>query len=92
VEAHLLDSVGDVKPDEGKVLKSPGQAVIGSRVGDGGPPCQRRPWPDCRPTWSRACSCSCHRTQKCPKRTGAGEGIGHRAAAPLRRQGSGGES
>jgi hypothetical protein len=37
VEAHLLDRVGNVGPDEGEVLESPSQAAIGSRVADGGP-------------------------------------------------------
>jgi hypothetical protein len=36
VEAHLLDHVGDIGPDEGEVLESPGQAAVGSRVTDGG--------------------------------------------------------
>jgi hypothetical protein len=36
VEAHLLDHVGDVRPDEGEVLESPGQATVGSRIADKG--------------------------------------------------------
>jgi hypothetical protein len=36
VEAHLLDRVGNVGPGEGEVLESSSQAVIGSRVADGG--------------------------------------------------------
>jgi hypothetical protein len=38
VEAHLLDRVGDVRPGEVEVLESSDQAVVGSRVADGGPP------------------------------------------------------
>jgi hypothetical protein len=37
VEAHLLDSVGNVEPGEGEVLESPNQAAVDSRVTDGGP-------------------------------------------------------
>jgi hypothetical protein len=37
VEAHLLDR--NVGPGEGEVLKSPSQAVVGSRVADEAPPC-----------------------------------------------------
>jgi hypothetical protein len=37
VEAHLLDRVGNVRPDEGEVLESPSQAVVASRAIDGGP-------------------------------------------------------
>jgi hypothetical protein len=37
VEAHLLNRVGNIGPGEGEVLESPGQAVVGSRVTDGGP-------------------------------------------------------
>jgi hypothetical protein len=37
VEAHLLDCIGDVKPGEGEVMESPGQAAVGSQVADGGP-------------------------------------------------------
>jgi hypothetical protein len=35
VEAHLLDRVRDVEPDEGEVLESPDQATVGGRVADG---------------------------------------------------------
>jgi hypothetical protein len=91
VEAHLLDRVGNVGPGEGEVLESPSQAAVGSRVTDRGPPCRRRPWPECRPTWSRACSRSCQHAQGCPEHTGTGGERGHRAAALLRCRGSGGE-
>jgi hypothetical protein len=37
VEAHLLDHVGNVRPDKGEVLESPSQVVVGSRVTDGAP-------------------------------------------------------
>jgi hypothetical protein len=37
VEAHLLDRVGNVEPDEGEVLEGPSQTAVGSRVADGGP-------------------------------------------------------
>jgi hypothetical protein len=37
VEAHLLYRIGNVKPGEGEVLESLGQAVIGNRVADGPP-------------------------------------------------------
>jgi hypothetical protein len=37
VETHLLDSVGNIGPDEGEVLERPNQATIGSRVAEGGP-------------------------------------------------------
>jgi hypothetical protein len=37
VEAHLLDRIGNVRSGEGKVLESPSQAAVGSRVTDGGP-------------------------------------------------------
>jgi hypothetical protein len=37
VEAHLLDRVGNVEPDEGEVLEGPSQAAVGSQVADGGP-------------------------------------------------------
>jgi hypothetical protein len=36
VEAHLLYHVGDVRPDEGEILESPDQNVVGDRVIDGG--------------------------------------------------------
>jgi hypothetical protein len=36
VEAHLLDCLDDVKPSEGEVLESPGQAAVASWVADGG--------------------------------------------------------
>jgi hypothetical protein len=32
VEAHLLDRIVDVRPGEGEVLESPGQAAVGNRV------------------------------------------------------------
>jgi hypothetical protein len=35
VEAHLLNHVGDVRPGEGKVLKSPNQVMVGSQVTNG---------------------------------------------------------
>jgi hypothetical protein len=34
VEAHLLDCVGDVRPGEGEVLESLGQARVANRVAD----------------------------------------------------------
>jgi hypothetical protein len=37
VEAHLLDRIGNVGLGEGEVLENPSQAVVGSRVVDGGP-------------------------------------------------------
>jgi hypothetical protein len=37
MEAHLLNRVGNVGPNEGKVLESPRQVAIGSRVTYGGP-------------------------------------------------------
>jgi hypothetical protein len=37
VEAHLLDRVDNVGPDEGEVLESPSQAAVGSRVADEAP-------------------------------------------------------
>jgi hypothetical protein len=37
VEAHLLDRIGNVGPGECEVLESPSQAVVGTRVTDGGP-------------------------------------------------------
>jgi hypothetical protein len=46
IEAHLLDRVSNVRPGEGEVLESPSQAAVGSLIADG-PPCQRRPWPEC---------------------------------------------
>jgi hypothetical protein len=90
MEAHLLDHVGNVRPGEGEVLENPSQAAVGSRVMDGAP-CRRRPWPKCRPAWSRACSRLCKHAQGCPKHTGASGGRGRPTAALLRRQGSGGE-
>jgi hypothetical protein len=36
VEVHLLDCIGDVGAGEGEVLDSLGQAVVDSRVADGG--------------------------------------------------------
>jgi hypothetical protein len=89
VEAHLLDRVSNVGPGEGEVLESPNQAAVGSQVVDG-PPCRRRPWPECRSAWSRACSCSCQHGQRCSKHTGASGERGRRTAALLRRRGSGG--
>jgi hypothetical protein len=35
VKAHLLDHVDDVRASEGEVLKSPGQATVGSQVAHG---------------------------------------------------------
>jgi hypothetical protein len=37
VKAHLLDCIGDVRPGEVEVLKSPDQAPVGSRVIDRAP-------------------------------------------------------
>jgi hypothetical protein len=37
MEAHLLDHVGNVGPNEGEVLESPRQVAVGSRVTCGGP-------------------------------------------------------
>jgi hypothetical protein len=37
VEAHLLNSVGDVRPREGQVLESASQAPVERRVSDRGP-------------------------------------------------------
>jgi hypothetical protein len=37
MEAHLLDSVGDVGPGEVEVLQRAGQAPVIRRVGDRGP-------------------------------------------------------
>jgi hypothetical protein len=37
VEAHLLDSVGDVGPGKSQVLKGAVEDPIGHRVGDSGP-------------------------------------------------------
>jgi hypothetical protein len=36
MQAHLLDSVGDVGPGEGQVPERVGQALVGRRVGDWG--------------------------------------------------------
>jgi hypothetical protein len=84
VEAHLLNHVGDVRPGEGKVLKSPNQVMVGSRS------CQRaQVCPECRLAWSRACSRSCQCAQVCPERTGISACRGHRGVAPSRCQGSG---
>jgi hypothetical protein len=61
VEAHPLDHVGIVGPDECEVLDNPSQAAVGSRVrGD-------RSWPECRPAWSRACSRSCRYARGYPE-------------------------
>jgi hypothetical protein len=57
VKAHLLDRVGDVRPGEGEVPESPSQTTVGRQVVDN--PCQRSPWLECQPTWSRACNRSC---------------------------------
>jgi hypothetical protein len=37
MQAHLLDSVGDVGPEECEVLERAGQTLVGRRVGDRGP-------------------------------------------------------
>jgi hypothetical protein len=37
MEAHLLDNVGNVGPEEGEVLERAGQARVKHRVGDWGP-------------------------------------------------------
>jgi hypothetical protein len=74
VNAYFLDHVGNVGPTEGEVLESPSQVAIGGR---------RRPWPECQPVWSRACSCSCQHTQGCPVHTSASGGRGRRTAALL---------
>jgi hypothetical protein len=34
MQAHLLDSIGDVGPREGEVLECVGQAPVGRRVSD----------------------------------------------------------
>jgi hypothetical protein len=91
VEAHLLDRVGDVRPGEGEVLESLGQARVANRVADPPPPCQRGPWPEYRLAWSRACNHSCQCTQGYPECTGAGEGRDRQVAAPLGCRGSGEE-
>jgi hypothetical protein len=85
VEAPLLDCLGNVGPGEGEVLESPSQAV-GSLTGA---PCRRKPWLECCPVWSRACSRSCQHTQGCPEHTDAGGERGRRTATLLRRRGSG---
>jgi hypothetical protein len=36
VEAHLLDRVEDVRPGEGEILESPGQAAVGCQAADRG--------------------------------------------------------
>jgi hypothetical protein len=36
MQAHLLDSVGDVGPKEGQVMECTGQALVGRHVGDRG--------------------------------------------------------
>jgi hypothetical protein len=36
VEAHLLDHIGNVGPDEGEVLENPNQVAVGTWVMDGG--------------------------------------------------------
>jgi hypothetical protein len=37
MQAHLLNGVGDVRPEEGEVLERTGQALVGRRIGDRGP-------------------------------------------------------
>jgi hypothetical protein len=88
VEAHLLDRVGDFRPDEDEALESPDNAMVASRSLKGHP-CQRIDCPRCQPEWRRACSRSCQRARGCLKRTHASGGRGRRLIAPPTRQGGG---